>query len=94
MNAIRRQGNRASGQVERWLNRNVIGMTATSLAGRGLPRMPVAGRKHDYRFSHHERYGKEGDIALRAAEALAGSWFGLPRRPRAASEHREDATGT
>lgn len=50
------------------------------------------GRKHDYRYSH-ERYGKEGDDALRATEALAGSWFGLPRCPRAVTESREGPAG-
>lgn len=50
------------------------------------------GRKHDYRFSH-ERYGKEGDVAVRATDALAGSWFRLPRRPRAVAETPEGPAG-
>lgn len=41
------------------------------------------GRKHDYRFSHEES-GREADAAVRAARALAGSWFDVPRGPRPA----------
>jgi hypothetical protein len=43
------------------------------------------GRKRDYRFRHEEA-GREADAAVRAAEALAGSWFDLPRRPHPGRE--------
>jgi hypothetical protein len=43
------------------------------------------GRKHDYRFSHEES-GREADAAVRAARALAGSWFDVPRGARTAVE--------
>jgi hypothetical protein len=48
------------------------------------------GRKHDYRFSH-EAYGREARAAIRATQALAGSWFDLPRRPPARAQHERSA---
>jgi hypothetical protein len=50
------------------------------------------GRKHDYRFSH-EAFGREVAAAIRATEALAGSWFNLPHRPRPAPERERGAAG-
>lgn len=46
-------------------------------------------RKHDYRFSH-EPYGRERDVTFRATEALAGTWFDLPRRPPAGDGREAD----
>jgi len=50
------------------------------------------GRKHDYRFSH-EPYGREVSAAIRATNALAGSWFNLPRRPRSIPEKERGQAG-